>query len=535
MDCRECQELLDRLLIAEPAETEHAALARHLEACPDCSRQHADARQALAAIRPGRQLPVSHDFKERIMSAISDVHIVQSVPTATRAQHARVWKMVAACAVVAALLVALMPLIRQEPGQGGRRGLSAFGLLAEACAADESLFTGSHIVHIVNEIIVAPVGDETLARIRWLPLMSLEATGKPRFNQLTLPAEVGKGYTVEDQSWYEPATGRFARVLTNGDKPIFANSYDGASIYLQETPAAGSPQIVKHPIADDFRAPKSPAEFLGLGAGLRSTLDGMKEDFASEVGKTTLDDGAEARIVKLGFPQADAKEVIDAYWLVTIRSGNHTIEKAEWFAQGKLLLAVRRCKTEPDQGPSMGWDLAGIAKQVANAAASPGPAVMFGMVIPDVSVEHMAKKADFTTYVFSQVPSWAGDCQITDILDVASPPHRMFLIAYRAADKRHVVLVQSFTYNKGLGPMVKTGKVVYTSPNGVKVWSGPRDKWLAKILLQSAMASIKDPPGKDLTGYMLETPAGTFPALAINGKISDEELHSLVDSLVTAK
>ena len=68
--------------------------------------------------------------------------------------------------------------------------------------------------------------------------------------------------------------------------------------------------------------------------------------------------------------------------------------------------------------------------------------------------------------------------------------------------------------------MVKMGKLVYTSPGGVKVWSGPRDEWLAKILLQSAKGTIKDQPGKDLTGYLLETPAGTFPALAINGKVS---------------
>ena len=146
-----------------------------------------------------------------------------------------------------------------------------------------------------------------------------------------------------------------------------------------------------------------------------------------------------------------------------------------------------------------------------------------------------AAGAPVKTYVFSKAPSWAGDRQITDILDVVSPPHRMFLTTYRAKDGRHVVFMQSFSYNKMLGPFVKTGKVVYTSSSGIKVWSGPRDEWLAKILLQSARASIKDQPGKELTGYVLETPAETFPALAINGKVSEEELHSLIDSLAPAK
>jgi hypothetical protein len=225
---------------------------------------------------------------------------------------------------------------------------------------------------------------------------------------------------------------------------------------------------------------------------------------------------------------------VDAYWLVTIRSDNNAIEKMEWFAQGKSLMVVRHGKTKPGQGPSMGWDLTGIPKLSIGKTAIAGPAILPDMVIPDVTVEQMVKKAEFTTYVFSKSPSWAGDRQITDIFDVASPPHRMFLTTYRAKDSRHVVFMQSFSYNKMLGPMVKMGKLIYTSPSGVKVWSGPRDEWLAKILLQSAKASIKDGPAKELTGYVLETPVGTFPALAINGKLSEDELHSLIDAAIPA-
>ena len=73
------------------------------------------------------------------------------------------------------------------------------------------------------------------------------------------------------------------------------------------------------------------------------------------------------------------------------------------------------------------------------------------MVVLDVSVEHMVKKADYKTYLFSEAPSWAGDREITDCLDVATPPHRMFITTYRAKDSRHVVFLQSFTINDG-GP-----------------------------------------------------------------------------------
>ena len=340
---------------------------------------------------------------------------------------------------------------------------------------------------------------------------------------------------MEDQSWYDPATGRFARVLTRDDKPIFANSFDGKNVYAEESPAAGPPRIVSQPITKDFQAPKSPAEFLGMAAGLRSGLDLKRDEgLVSDVAKTTLDDGAEAQVIKLSLPKPDAKDRADSYWLVTIRSGSNTLEKEEWFAHGKSLLVIRRAKAKPGEAPSMGWDLAGLAKQFAAAAVAGWPKILPDMVILNVSVEHMLKKADFKTYVFSKAPAWTNDAEITDCLDIATPPHRAFITAYRAKDHRHVVMIQSFTYNAGLGRLVKQGKVIYTSPTGVKVWSGPKDEPLAKILLQSALFSTKEPPGKELTGYLLETPAGTFPALGINGKLSEAELHGLIDSLVPA-
>jgi hypothetical protein len=64
----------------------------------------------------------------------------------------------------------------------------------------------------------------------------------------------------------------------------------------------------------------------------------------------------------------------------------------------------------------------------------------------------------------------------------------------------------------------KMGKVVYTSPGSVKVLSTSLDQWLAGILLQSARAAINFTPSDDRTGYVLETPSGTYPAPAVNGR-----------------
>lgn len=151
------------------------------------------------------------------------------------------------------------------------------------------------------------------------------------------------------------------------------------------------------------------------------------------------------------------------------------------------------------------------------------------------SVECMVSRAKFETYVFSSQPAWTGPVEITDCSDLGSLGKRMFLMTARAPDGRHLVLVQAATYNRMLPKKVKDGTVVYTASNGFKVWGGGPQKWYSKILLQSAHYYLKDPPAEDRTGYVLESPAGTFPALAVNGPVSDAELHALVDSLTPAK
>jgi len=539
MDCRECEELLDNLLAAEPTPAQRAALVQHAEACPACARQYDMANQALAEITPMSPFPISANFKERVMSAISDACLFQPEPIKNRLPRVRGWRALAVVAAAAVLLFAVIPLFRPGPvpnGHGTRGGFSALGLFSEACAAETTLFAGNQIVHLVNEIIVTPVADPALARARWLPLVSPDATGKPRYQQLTLSAEAGKGYTIEDQSWYDPATGRYARVMTSAGKPIFATSFDGGNVYDLEMPSATAPRVAKQAIGKNFRPPKSPAEFLGISSGLPNAVDRKDETLIQDAGKTKLEDGTEAHLLKLGMPtKGGPKEAGNGCFLITIRGDNNLIEKMEFNINGQTMFVIRRGKSGPGQGPTSGWNLDGIAQQAAGATATPGLGIVANIVIPNVSVEQMVKKADFTVYVFSKAPSWAGERQITDILDLPSPPHRMFLTTYRAKGGRHVAFMQSYTYNKGLGPMVKTEKLVYTSSGGIKVWSGPHDQWLAQILLQSARATIQDPPGKELTGYLLETPAGTFPALAINGRITEEELHVLIDSLVPAK
>ena len=192
------------------------------------------------------------------------------------------WRALIAAGVAALLLLVASLVFQLGRGGDGAVEVSAFSLLSQAFAAEEPLFAGEGIVSIVTEIIVKPVSDPDLARLRWHHVVSIEASGKPRFHQLSLPAEPGEQYTVHDGTWYDPATGRFVRLLTAGEKPIFANSYDGRSVYSLETDEKGALQIVQSAVTEDFRPPESPAWFLGMSAGLSDLLKRKDEGCSNQ-------------------------------------------------------------------------------------------------------------------------------------------------------------------------------------------------------------------------------------------------------------
>jgi hypothetical protein len=540
MNCQQFRELLDNLLVAQMDEATDAEFHTHLEQCTDCAREQTAAEQTLAILTPSKGLRTSTKLKESIMNAISATRFEDTRPVVPEFAARKILRwglaVTAAAAVVAAAFF-LSPKPNPEIGGNEPVHLSAFGLFAKACAAEELLFTGNSVVHIENAIVVQPTDDPNWAQSRWLPIISLEPNGNTRFHQLSLPAETGQGYTVKDQSWYDPATGRFVRLLTVDKKPLFASAYDGKAVYWLELTDETAPTIVRREVSTDFQVPKSPAEYLGIAAGLQTSLDKKNEEYVLDVGMVKVADGVSARVLKTGIPQPEDDLLgLDTYYLFTIREDNNRIVKTEFFANEKCLLTVNCVQRESVDHPAVPWDLAGIEAQAKKSPTKLPIKILSDMVIKSVTVKHMVEKADFETYLFSTDPAWTGSRQITDVLDVVSPPRRSFMITHQANDGRDVVFIQAHTYNKMLGPMAeKMSKVVYTSPTGIKVLSSARDNWLAGILLQSARASIKSAPSGDRTGYLLQTPSGTFPALAVNGQMTDQELHALIDSLTLAK
>ncbi len=536
MKCKAARKLLIDHLGGHLDPGDQRELAHHLETCSACARFWTGARQTVAAITPVHPVRASADFKERIMKEIALSHslpVSSSKSSADRGIHrAGLGKPVWIAGLAAFLLLAIPVfdlLFFPNPESG--RDHAAAGLLARAWAAEQELFTGEGIVYLVNEILVNPVKNPELAGIRWLPMGTLQASGQMQMNQLRLPAGPGESYRLSDTALYDPPTGRFMRIVQKDDQVIFATSYDGKSVFTFQPGGTGEARVVKIPVAEAFQAPKDPAGFLGIGAGFQSRIDEQDSTRVQRLEDTTLADGTPVRVLKTNPMTPEGTP--ESYMLFRIRQDNGTIAEMEWMAAGESLLLFRRIKTSTLEDRGIHWDLSEIDTKAKPGVSS--PEVVPDMVIPDVSVEHMAEKADFAVYIFSATPAWTQRRVILDILDIASPPHRMFALAYPASDKRHVVMIQAVTYNQAFGGLVKQGTLIYTSPNGFKVWSTPQDKMGAMIALQSLRAVIQDAPSEDRTGYILESPAGTFPALAVNGPVIDDELHRLIDSLVPVK
>jgi len=458
--------------------------------------------------------------------------------------HSRITKLAAAAAIVLAATATWKWGFSET--QPGRNGITAFSLLSEAYAAENVLFNQQGIIHIINETVVRPVKGKITGEPRsflnfhWLPTCALESSGKFRLNQLNFPANLDREYRIADESWYDSGSCRFVRVMNVEGKLVFANAYDGSSVHWSETASDDRVSLKSGPTGPNFQPPRNPAEFLGIAAGLQSQAEDWDKSMVQEIRDGTLDDGSPVQIVKAG--HADLRGTTEAYWLFKIRRDDKTIAEMEFVIGGESLLTIRRVRTEVVAEPGVAWNLQGLqteAPATPSNQSAPKVSIKNDMVIPDVTVKHMAERTDFETYVPRKSPPWAPNRMIVDCFDPPSPGHRMFSISYKATDHRHVVIIQSYSYNvmfkKNLTPDKK--KIIYTSPNGFKVlYVDPKQaKWFSNILIASSRYHLQESAAENRTGYILESPAGTYPTMAVNGPLTDQELHDLIDSLVPAK
>jgi len=508
--------------------TQADALLQHIDSCAGC-RGHLRALQQESRLltHMGEEQEDLRDGRiQAVIQALNALPAEQvQIPTWRKIMTSSMVKVAAAAAILVSLV--LTALFGPNPTTTTDASLIP-PILASAMGAEDTLFTGSQIVHIINQITVYPSATFKALGFTWLPMTSLKADGQFRIDQLKLAVE-DRPYKVTDLAWYDPPTGRFVRVIQTEKAVAFANSFDGEFVYASEVSPEGRLQITKQLIGEKFAPPQHPGDFFGLGAGMQSGLD-RKDSMVLGEETGRLEDGTAVHVFKVGQPDPNGQ--VRAFVLFKVRDDDNTIAQKQFMVDGQVHLSIQRVFAKPTETSDIGWDLAELSGLAVTGAQAQ---VTADMVIADVTVRHMVEKADFETYVFNTTPAWTRDLTIIDCVDPPSPGKRMFIFTCRADDHRHLVLVQSPSYNTMTGQLARQGQLVYTSPNGFKVWGGGRDKWLAQILLQSAKAWIQDAPAENRVGFILESPAGTFPALAINGPVTDEELRDLVDSLMPAK
>jgi len=478
-------------------------------------------------------------------------------------RHLKIWRIImksriAKLSAAAAVLIIIVTVswLSSEPGSTQR--ISSFTLLARTSAAEQRLFYGTGgITHIANEIILYPGRQRDVSELlnelesdttqdrnisfvkgwlsyRWIPVYSVGPDGQTREHKLELSVFTDKAVTVSDLSWYDAATGRFARVLKTGDQVLFANSYDGQNVYTMGKGPGGTLQMNRETVTAEFKVPDNPADFLGIAAGLRGAIPREYYPPIQDVTTEILENGTSIRTYKLGFTDPWGK--VESYFLFKVSTDADVIDQIECVVEGKPTRIHRRIMAETVDKPALSWDLT----ELISGETTTSIAVEASKASSIVTIRQMVERATGPVYVFAAEPSWTHDQKIYDLPDETSPPARSFAATYRGRDGRDIVLTQGESFNRYFsavfGKVQEMGEQVpwtFESENGFKILH-QNDKETEMWWTEFALKSSGFEPTANRVGYILMSPAKTFLVLAINGPVSEQELHGLLDSLVPA-
>ncbi len=477
-------------------------------------------------------------------------------------QRPNIWRIImnskTAKLTAAAAIIIIAAIMWISSGKNIPPQISSFSLLSQASAAEQKLFYGtSGILHIANEIILYPeiegdvswlldnleldtTQDNNIAFIkgwmsyRWIPIYSLGADSQLREHKLEIAEQTDNAVIIHDLTWYDPVNGYFARVLKKDDQVIFANAYDGKFIYITNKEPDKSLEIDKESVISTFKVPENPADFLGIAAGIKSSIPGEHYPPIQNVTTETLEDGTSVRNYKLGFKDLWGKT--ESYFLLTTEADNDVINKIECVIDGKTSRIHQRLITETIESPELSWNLSELNISPTGTSA----AVKAGTGSSIITIQQMAQLAVSTAYIFSKDPSWTTERKIYDLPDETSAPDRMLCVTYRAKDGRDIVLTQGESFNRYFSTVfnkiMELGEQIpwtYESENGFKMMhQNDRDTelWWTEFAIKSSGFE----PHANRVGYILMSPENTFMVLAINGPASESELNELIDSLIPA-
>jgi hypothetical protein len=454
--------------------------------------------------------------------------------------------------------------------------LTFLSLINTACAAEQALFTGERVVHIIHEITLYPNVDapdmaaqldeliesnftlnRNLAFMRaWfssrasLPVHSLKADGEYQWYTLELTGIVDKASVVQEHIWYDPETGYFVRTFMQGSQLIFAVSYDGAAVYMTEAWDNGKFEIQREPITEQFSLPENPAEILGISASFQGSMDMMNLPPIEEESREQLADGSWLRVYKLRWPGTDA------YHIFKVDENDNTIEQIESVAYGWTIQQIRRISSNTVEVPGFSWNLAELAGQ-----SSPlEPEVVVAEGVTPVTPQQMADLAQVETYMLGDTPDWIKEQKFVILSDKVSPYGAAYVVFCSTNDGRCAAISQGRTVHQYISGILNMSNQAglrwfpnYMSQNRFKVHDVSTLGRIVGVAILTAVSDLTDDTGSKLWSsdalfkqigfeplpdyriYMLDSPTDAYCSITFNGKFSDAEVRKLIENLIPAR
>ncbi len=330
-----------------------------------------------------------------------------------------------------------------------------------------------------------------------------------------------------DELWFDNTNKRFKRIFSIDGYTVYACAYDGETLEMHKRDSEKKLNVSVHNVGPSFATSEISSRFLGGSPGGRMNFAKVNARELDEI--YTFSDGANAHSIKvtMKLPVPILQEMTDTYWIFRINETTGFLQEMEFIIHGDTVMTVRNVSDKYIDNSYNNWMLSDDARGAASSSYTWGAYVLDDMVLTDVSLEHMAEKADFENYAFSGNPYWVRSQTIVDLLDIVHPPKRMFLTVCESNDGRDMLLVQSPFLASGLGKMKKMGKVTYESPDGYMFWHGFAYKWVAKIFFSSTKSILDSKSKGPDNGYYIETPSATCLFLAVKGKLEANDIAYL--------
>ncbi|MFC1613930.1 ankyrin repeat domain-containing protein [Gemmatimonadota bacterium] len=524
MKCREARKLMTDRLIPGANIAPDQKLDEHLASCQDCSALLKENRRIIEKLTPEHEVQASTGFEERVMNQLEMLgnDAFNSGKIVKTGKKLRITIAVAA----AVLLVITAGYLNWFSPQQGRGSL----IISQAIAAEWSLINEKGIVHIRRSIVFYPVSDSMATRGRWTYLSSISPDGDVQAHQLILQKDPNLKVTFTEDSWFDSWARRFAIVARIDGDPVFVNSFNGSQFYTTSLGEDGKPAIVRES-GVAFPWPEEFNRKFGAGQQVEKMLEFYEEENIREAGSGTLEDGTPVRLVRAESVGPDGEVITTC--IIKVRKDNNTIVEIDRIKQGEKFSTQRYERWFNVEESSVRWDLGGIE----SLAQVPGAAIKYVVSKQDVRIRQLLDEVNFPAFVFSKPPDWAVENVITlvDYEWITGSDELLPKAVYRGGDDRHVVLTQSKSRSSLVTVLPRVAELVFTSRAGLKIWKTKNSEYGSRGSLLSAKAQFPDigRPVDDRTGYLVTTPVGTVRLnLAVNGKLSGEELRTLAERLI---